>query len=1250
MNIRDLHVDGFGVWHELELEKFSDELTVLHGPNEAGKSTLMQFIRAVLYGFSPEHHERYLPPLRGKQSGGKLRIDTTRGEFSVAREDDPEAEGRNAGLVKLTNKSGLVPTDIDLKALLSEIDERTFHNIYAVGIRELQELGTLSDSAAAESLYNLTAGLDRVSLSDVVRELKLARGRLLAPEDQPSRIAELIEQQEGLQTRIEELKGQTDEYLVLCSERDNLEPRVREFQRETSDLERQMRMIEVSLSLRPRWEARSETEAKLNLMGEPRPIRPQVLDELKQFDEQLAQHRKELRELKHQRESLQERCDLLDFNEALWKQAPRIEAASDHRDLLENLQRQTARLRQRLAKLENRARHYQQRPGLKFAENNPGPEGGLEKKLGELKRLAQSISEQKKQLSRAESSTSKAKQRVSELSNQLHQRLGTDPSDDLTTVLEQSGDRVSQSRRRIHLDERLEKLGHEKTELEETSDRMIERQLLSGWALTGIGAMFIVGIASLLLLIISTVLPIVEDTSSTWWLGSIGMGLTVAAVIIKKSLEHDARKQLSDVQEQLDTVHRQIAKIREERDEIDASLPGGGGPMVVRLQSAEQQHSALEDLLPLESQRKEAMAKEESANQRVGTLKQELQSLEQRWHSELRQLQLPADWSPKQLGSLTRGRKRLSTLNRRREQLRQDIELQEKTLASMSHRIAELVEASELETETDDPIEQLAFLSRELAAQQGIAQQRDELRGELKQVDRQRSKLRHQKEDTIRYRLDLLTAYECEDEAQLGEAVAQRQRYEKLLQRREELQREIAAALQQQFTEREVGGLLDEFSAKQLEQQWDELTTQHSSLESRREELLEERGRIAERLATLTQSRELADSQLELGQVEIQLQQAIEQWQALAVTDKLLGTIREQYQRERQPETLREASGYFEKLTEGAYRRVWTPLEEDVLLVDDADGNTVSVKVLSRGTREQLFLSLRLALVAAYARRDIQLPLVLDDLLVNFDNSRAKATARLLRDFAAEGHQILIFTCHDHIVKIFRALKVDIRRLPSRTEAKEKPKQPVPDIPKPEPKPQPRKKIEPVVEEVPEVITIDQILVTIEPEKPKVIVEETTVIEEPIVAPTRVLIDTEEYEAAETIFPAKVIVRPSLEEYELAENTTLGIQSGDSAVSNHTRAVAYETWQGAKSTSERELLAEAESYLARRKSRRIDSADSPSPWHLASGASEYPTDDSLLGDDLVSEDEAARPQNADRNGESQEQPASKPRKSKPGKS
>ena len=120
---------------------------------------------------------------------------------------------------------------------------------------------------------------------------------------------------------------------------------------------------------------------------------------------------------------------------------------------------------------------------------------------------------------------------------------------------------------------------------------------------------------------------------------------------------------------------------------------------------------------------------------------------------------------------------------------------------------------------------------------------------------------------------------------------------------------------------------------------------------------------------------------------------------------------------------MQEASGYLDRLTQGRYCRVWTPLGQHALRVDDAEGHALPVEALSRGTREQLFLSLRLALASSYARRGAPLPLVLDDVLVNFDADRAKAAAAVLRDFAAAGHQLLVFTCHEHILEAVQVVE-----------------------------------------------------------------------------------------------------------------------------------------------------------------------------------------------------------------------------------
>ena len=52
------------------------------------------------------------------------------------------------------------------------------------------------------------------------------------------------------------------------------------------------------------------------------------------------------------------------------------------------------------------------------------------------------------------------------------------------------------------------------------------------------------------------------------------------------------------------------------------------------------------------------------------------------------------------------------------------------------------------------------------------------------------------------------------------------------------------------------------------------------------------------------------------------------------------------------------------------------------------------------------------------------MPLVLDDVLVNFDADRSSRAATVMRDFAAEGHQLLVFTCHEHIARLFKSLDV----------------------------------------------------------------------------------------------------------------------------------------------------------------------------------------------------------------------------------
>ena len=79
---------------------------------------------------------------------------------------------------------------------------------------------------------------------------------------------------------------------------------------------------------------------------------------------------------------------------------------------------------------------------------------------------------------------------------------------------------------------------------------------------------------------------------------------------------------------------------------------------------------------------------------------------------------------------------------------------------------------------------------------------------------------------------------------------------------------------------------------------------------------------------------------------------------------------------------------------------------------------------------EQLFLAIRFALVREFARRGVELPVVMDDLFVNFDQERTEAAADCLIELASEGQQVLFFTCHEHLARMFQEKKIEPLWLP----------------------------------------------------------------------------------------------------------------------------------------------------------------------------------------------------------------------------
>ena len=73
MKLRGWHIAGFGSLVDWRHEKLSNELNVFYGPNEAGKSTLLGFLRFALFGFRPGNtKDAHYPPAPAFRNGGAL--------------------------------------------------------------------------------------------------------------------------------------------------------------------------------------------------------------------------------------------------------------------------------------------------------------------------------------------------------------------------------------------------------------------------------------------------------------------------------------------------------------------------------------------------------------------------------------------------------------------------------------------------------------------------------------------------------------------------------------------------------------------------------------------------------------------------------------------------------------------------------------------------------------------------------------------------------------------------------------------------------------------------------------------------------------------------------------------------------------------------------------------------------------------------------------------------------------------------
>jgi uncharacterized protein YhaN len=247
------------------------------------------------------------------------------------------------------------------------------------------------------------------------------------------------------------------------------------------------------------------------------------------------------------------------------------------------------------------------------------------------------------------------------------------------------------------------------------------------------------------------------------------------------------------------------------------------------------------------------------------------------------------------------------------------------------------------------------------------------------------------------------------------------------------LQKEIDN-LEEQILELVPGATLEEIRRQaatvnpdELPATMAELGRQIQELDQKRLQLTGEIARSERDLESMDGNSRAADAAEKVQAAASRIREGVGQYLRLRMASVILRREIERYREQNQGTLLIRGGAYFQRLTLNSFTGLATDFnekDEPILLGVRPRGKRIRIEAMSDGTRDQLYLSLRLASLEKYLEVSEPMPFVVDDILINFDDQRAEATLGALAELSQKT-QVLFFTHHSRLVELAQSLEGD---------------------------------------------------------------------------------------------------------------------------------------------------------------------------------------------------------------------------------
>ncbi|MFP4642432.1 MAG: ATP-binding protein [Dehalococcoidia bacterium] len=321
MQLRELHIDGFGIFADKHITGFRPGINVIYGSNEFGKTTLLAFIRRMLFGF-PSGREKAnpYPSLSGNAYGGRMVCELRSGEVVVVS----RRGGGRGGEVSVTTESGEVKGYEELDRILGHTSKRFYENVYAISLDELQQIETLQGEDVKHRIYGAGLGLGNVSLTDIKGKFSRRAEDLYKARGSAQKIPQVYNEIRELERNIRQMQQELADYDEKVRQRDNLAAEEEQLGQKLRNLYAKQRSLQNKSKLFSTYINLTQAQSELSGLEEVPDFPEDALTNLESKKEKLSSLEDEIEGIERELKDEERKRENITYNQELLDKEPSI--------------------------------------------------------------------------------------------------------------------------------------------------------------------------------------------------------------------------------------------------------------------------------------------------------------------------------------------------------------------------------------------------------------------------------------------------------------------------------------------------------------------------------------------------------------------------------------------------------------------------------------------------------------------------------------------------------------------------------------------------------------------------------------------------------------------------------------------------------------------------------------------------------------------------------------------------------------